>query len=382
MIIQLNNTYPPILIYQMGKVGSSSIRKSLQNLNLQNPIAYIHYLSWSSIQSVEQYYLKQSTSEVPSHIQFSKEVRKMIDQFLGKIRFKIISLVRDPVARDISSTFQNIEIGLPQLLNMDTQKATDEVITYLVNAFKKFDESQDEVCTWFDNEIRDIFQFDIFSIPFNTSRGYQIYSTLYSDILVIRLENLIECCQEAFYKFLGIQNFSLLNENTGKKKWYADIYQKTLSEIIIPEKILKKIYQSRFSKHFYTDLERSNFIQKWMNISSDIIKNNTLQKEIDQAETEFQKGNIVKAIEILLAINNKQPDNTRVLNDLAVIHWNIGEKNLAIQYIKMSYKIDPFNKKIVHNYLRMLLDTGHRQEAKKIINSYLKQYPDDIDTSN
>ncbi|ETR67840.1 MAG: Glycosyl transferase family 2 [Candidatus Magnetoglobus multicellularis str. Araruama] len=112
--IMRNKTLNPIFIYQMGKVGSSTIKKSLNNTNLSNYIEQVHFLSWPAIQSIENDYIKQN-KPVPSHIRIGKVLRQQIDQSLGRIRFKIISLVRDPVARDISDVFQNIERDIPHM---------------------------------------------------------------------------------------------------------------------------------------------------------------------------------------------------------------------------------------------------------------------------
>jgi len=50
------NTNPPILIYQMGKVGSTTILKSLKNAQIQNPVYHIHFLSSDGIRNAERYF--------------------------------------------------------------------------------------------------------------------------------------------------------------------------------------------------------------------------------------------------------------------------------------------------------------------------------------
>lgn len=378
-MIKINNAFPPILIYQMGKVGSSTIRTSLAKAKIPNPIVYVHYLSWSSINSVEKFFLDKPDHQIPSHIQFSKIVRQMIDKYMGQIRFKIISLVRDPVARDISSTFQNIELGLPHIVHVDKEQAINDILEYLLNEFHKFDENTDEVCTWFDKEIRDVLKFDVFSVQFNTTEGYQIYSTRYSDILIIRLEDLTRCYKKAFYEFLGISNFSLVYDNKGTKKWYADLYDQTQARIKIPAYYLDKIYSSRFSQHFYTEKELLNFKKRWLNQNSEIFDKNQLKESLNQAENEFQKGNISKSLKILLMIIQKWPNHPLALNDLGVIHWNLGDLDQAIHYLKMAYNHDPFDKKIINNIGRMLTHVSLKDDAINIYVKYLQRYPDDID---
>ena len=186
-MVQISKKYSPILVYQMGKVGYSTIHASLSAIMTNNHVYSIHYLSSSSIQSVERYYLKKS-KPVPSHIKNSKQIRQFIDKYLGQIRFKIITLVRDPVARNISSTFQNIELGLPHIKYTKKEQAVNDIENLLMNSFQTFDEDTDQVCTWFGKEIEDVFHFDIYSVPFDINRGYQIYSTQYSDNIYIGIK--------------------------------------------------------------------------------------------------------------------------------------------------------------------------------------------------
>ncbi|KPA09281.1 family 2 glycosyl transferase [Candidatus Magnetomorum sp. HK-1] len=290
-MVLANNDFFPIIIYQMGKVGSSTIKRSLNHAYVPNKIEYVHFLSWSSIKSIEKNYLKQN-KQIPSHILQGKRLRQKIDQSLGHVRFKVISLVRDPVARDISDVFQNIERDIPHVLNLNKQQATEEVLKHILNILNQFDEKIDYACNWFDKEIKDVFEFDIFSNEFDKNQGYQIYSTKYSDILILRLENLSACHKKAFKEFLGIPNFTLLHDNTGKNKWYSEIYDQILKEIDISDYVLDKIYHSRYASHFYTKKECIDFKKKW-NQNNCLIQKNA--PKLDRPKILFihPEGNIL-----------------------------------------------------------------------------------------
>jgi len=47
----------------------------------------------------------------------------------------------------------------------------------------------------------DVFNFDIFSHQFDKHQRYQIFSTQYADILIIRLENLTTAIKKLFMNF-------------------------------------------------------------------------------------------------------------------------------------------------------------------------------------
>jgi len=173
-----------------------------------------------------------------------------------------------------------------------------------------------------------VFQFDIFSVPFDTKNGYQIYSSKLSDILVIRLEDLTTCCENAMHDFLGIQSFSLSNDNTGQKKWYAEIYRQTLKEFKIPKLYLDQIYNSRFSKHFYSCEELQRFKMKWMECPMSIT--------LEDAQNEILNDNIDKAIRLLLSVLECSPHHPLALNLLGKIHWNVGDYKQAKKYFQMA----------------------------------------------
>ena len=261
----------PIIIYQMGKVGSSSIQASLKNLKIANPIHHAHFLSGDTIQAVENYYHGLPHIAVPEHILLSKRLRSEIDASKGKIRWKIITLVRDPVARDISDLFENMERDWPHLSILNEDKALSEIKYRVRKMFQNFDETDDYACSWFDKEILAVFDIDIYATDFNKSIGYQIYEAKNADILVLKLEKLHACYRDAFMAFLGIDDFALLKANVGAHKKYSDFYKKILDSISIPETDLDNIYHSRYSQHFYTSKEIDQFKKKWIGSDSDNI---------------------------------------------------------------------------------------------------------------
>ena len=264
----ISDEFPPIIIYQMGKVGSKTILRSLEKANIKNFIGHAHSLTWTNINQ---------DNHQNIDTQYRQFLRQLIDKYSGSIRFKVISLVRDPVASFISNLFHNYKNYLPDLKRIDRETAIRNIKSCLLKNFCEFDEQRDYICSWFDVHFRDVFSFDIFSVKFNTLKSYQIYSTKYSDLLIIKLEDLEKCHKQAFDEFLNISNFTLFPQNIGSSKWYADLYRQTLSQINIPEHLLDKIYSSRYSQHFYSEKELLNFRIKWTHKVSNI-DNNTLSQ--------------------------------------------------------------------------------------------------------
>jgi len=251
----------PILIYQMGKVGSTPIMASLAAANL--PYAHVHFLSSPHLKEVERYYSTLPQAKIPDHIQRSKQIRSLIDASSGKLKWKVITLVREPISRAVSDVFQNMADTIPGINSVGENSANQIISDYIVDRLDRFDEKTDYLCTWFDKEVKAAFELDVFATPFNQSAGFQIYRSAKADILCLKLENLSACHQQAFGDFLGVRNFKLIDANAASVKPYRGLYRRVQATIRIPPACLQRIYSSRFVQHFYTPEEIDRFKAKW-----------------------------------------------------------------------------------------------------------------------
>jgi len=254
-----DSTIDPILIYQMGKVGSSSIYKSLKQTNFKNHVYHLHLLN--NLDAIEKFILetRPNPSESLNAIKIGKELR---NKFLsGEFdNLNIITLVRDPIARNISAFFENINEVIPDF-NEKLENGQVE-INYLKSAFlDNYDHNAP--LQWFDTQLRDVFNFDIFNYEFHFERGYSIYQGEKFKLLVIRLEDLNNCIQTAIREFLGIKNFKLTKSNVGQEKITGKIYKNFINNIIFPSDYLDKMYCSKYATHFYTSKEIQQFRIRW-----------------------------------------------------------------------------------------------------------------------
>lgn len=260
-----NSLYLPIIIYQMGKVGSSTIKHSLTNLGLPVPIYQVHFLSWKDILGVEDYVREMPSTTMwrQSHVIVSRHLRTFIDNTKGWLRWRIISLVRDPIARNVSAMFENLDFGLASMLPDNEDESVEMVRNYILDYFHNYSDTSDYMSTCFSQGMKEVFNFDVYSIPFNKQSGYSIYRTPDADIMILKTEDLSQCCSAAFNDFMGIPGFTLANKNMASQKHYSDLYNAVLKSLAIPEYDLAKVYSSRCSKHFYTDEEIAEFKAKW-----------------------------------------------------------------------------------------------------------------------
>lgn len=248
-----------ILLYQMGKVGSTTIKKSLEAFNI--PIYHFHRLNPEELDRFMKT-KKGLHKTAPEHIRLGWHLQKQRKSGFDPRKWKIITLVRDPVARNLSEYFNYIKNYLPVIAHQ--YKTTSLTLENLRDFFLEKYPFHDRPLTWFDVEMKQIFGLDIYSVDFPVTKGYKIYKGDHPDVLLLRLENLNDCAQDAFNEFLGMENVILITDNTASERGFSPLYRKFLSSKLLPRTYIKRMYNSKFAQHFYTEEELNTFQKKWI----------------------------------------------------------------------------------------------------------------------
>ncbi|MBE7386018.1 MAG: hypothetical protein F6J95_032105 [Leptolyngbya sp. SIO1E4] len=255
----------------MGKVGSTTIWKSLESSNLGIPIYHIHTLSPEKIsQAIAKD--KANFSKVRfiySETIQSEYLRSQLDRNNIVTPWSVITLVRDPVAHILSGFFQKLEGEL--LLGFDYRRKIQEegdekVVQEIIERF--YEEhvnnlSRRHPFEWFNLELKENLNFDIFSATPLSGKDYHIYNTPLAKVLLFKLESLNDSYQSAFQEFLGIEDFNLVQSNVGLQKRYKSLYKDFLRHVNLPARYLDRIYQKEMVRHFYPDSEIEQFYQRW-----------------------------------------------------------------------------------------------------------------------
>lgn len=261
-----NRDSPPIIIYQMGKVGSSTVYESLVGASLSNPILHLHFLSRDL--SEHRRTMKQAgIYPLPYHIYLGEATRMLLNKHQD-FPIKIISLVRDPIAFVISDLFQNpyfadesVQTGTGSI---DPQKASKYINRKLsdLNTFTYINE-------WFNKELKTVFGIDVFAEPFPLEIGHAVYSKGNIEALVIRLEDLSEQGPKAISDFLGLRDPLILKQSNARTNSNEkQAYQEVQDNVAISLSLCKKIYSSEFVKHFYSEAMIDKFTSIWAKSSA------------------------------------------------------------------------------------------------------------------
>jgi hypothetical protein len=211
----------PLFIYQMGKVASTSVYRSLLK-QYSGAIAHAHTLSepdWKATLVYDWY----------------KKGRPV----------KIITLTREPISRNVASFFQKFEtyVGKP------FGKSTHSVQELQSIFFDSYEHSWP--LNWFDHNIKRYFDIDVYTASFPKS-GYVSYSKGNIEVLVIKSEINDKIKEQAIREFTGLPEFKLENANIGSQKEYAETYKKFKSTLTMSDEYRRKFTESKYYKHFYS----------------------------------------------------------------------------------------------------------------------------------
>lgn len=256
----------PVFVYQMGKVGSMSVYTSLKRARLGRPIFHLHFLHSAGLDRAERFYRENKVPRPPEHIRTSRTLaRKLVRT--KRALWTIVTLVRDPVERDVSGYFQHAEWRSPHLRYRDGRVLTDHAgafVADLLERFQRYDEATDYACTWFEDELERVFGVDVYAQPFDHERGFSIIRTDTAEVLVIRLSDLDRVFQSAMTEFLGLRGpITLVRTNETGRRAIAQVYQEVLRLLRLDRPTCERIYGTRLARHFFTDRMREAAIDRW-----------------------------------------------------------------------------------------------------------------------
>jgi hypothetical protein len=251
----------------MGKVASAAVRKAIRDA-WPGPVPHLHTLRQDHLRSEDRVFrgLFAERGSVQSYIvegfywsrRLNRPIRTPAD------RWQVVTLVREPVARNLSTFFQTLdahrnESGLAARIRAggDANLLDDLETTFI----REFDHGYP--LTWFDREIATTLGIDVFAQPFDPAAGCAIYENDRTKLLLLRVEDLARVGETALRSFLGLPDLHLEPRNVGEKKYYAAAYRELVRTLRLPEELLDRVYCSRLARHFYSERELVTFRERW-----------------------------------------------------------------------------------------------------------------------
>lgn len=228
-----------VLIYQMGKVGSSSLEKSIENS------VHLHTLYANSPCWVGE---EQRNSGIKRKmIRWIKLLSRRMALKASK-EVKIITVVREPKERNISMFFQEFCYWMVSYINKYNPDMRYVDNDFIFDVFEKsFDHNYYD--NWFDKEIYRLTGIDIFSMNFDAEKGIGVYKNGKYKLMVLKMEKIEENKAE-IERFIG-KEVDLKRVNDGGVKWYKDLYKDFKMRVEYKEmNSLKRVSNSKTARHF------------------------------------------------------------------------------------------------------------------------------------
>ena len=243
-----------VLVYQPGKVASSTVTHTLCQCP-ELSVFQLHALIPDVIDGFIDRQLKLGMK--PTKCLIRGQV--IWEELIAKKRapFRVITLVREPIERNVSAYFQRFPEFFPG-------KTPDEIPDQVLDDtfLECFDHRN--IVEWNDEELYRALGVDLYTSPFNKENGYGVVQHPQCDVLVLRttLEDVRKI--SAISLFLGMEKIpELIVANEASQKDYKEIYRRFVKRIKLSESLCSDLLDSRYARHFFTQQERELAFMRW-----------------------------------------------------------------------------------------------------------------------
>ena len=241
----------PVLVYQVGKVGSSTIYYSLKAAGVN--CEHVHRIVPENIERIAQ---ERRNAGLPvKDERLGLALNDRLQRRRDKVR--VVTMVREPVSRNISAFFQNLAdyYGGDPLGSIPV----DEAIRRFLDEYPHHVPIE-----WFDTEFARATGISVFDYPFPHADQWMKIIEGRFEILILRVEAPDRVKKEAVEAFLGIGEIDLVRTNVGEGKEYASLYNDFRRQVRLPEEYVDRLLNSTYSRHFYSGAELEEIRNSWI----------------------------------------------------------------------------------------------------------------------
>ena len=230
---------PPILVWQMGKVGSMSMVAALSAAGIS--AVHVHVLNPSSLAQRRRRRADAGLPPIQQHEEADRLAPLIADRQVG---FRVVSGVRDPIAQHLSAVFQKWD-DFPPCSGVDKTNPASVAQWFIETC------DPDAVATWFEDEFEVVFGVDVYAMPFDRDAKSLRLKAGRLDLLVLRCEDSNVSKQASLNDFFGRGDLRLANENLAASKPQGDLYAEVRNRIRMPAALVERFLATRWVGHFY-----------------------------------------------------------------------------------------------------------------------------------
>jgi hypothetical protein len=268
------------LVYTMGKVGSTSVVRSLEAVGI-----FARHLQWLRPETkafCDHWVKPNSIPNAITALNHARAYRALSNPEYAKT-VKVITAIRAPIEQILSHYFHALEVGVwawttPGKVisaEMVAENVLRGVSHFMSLPHRTLSDLTDECSTgspdlvmfcwmvynyltWFDEELKLFFPIPI--LDGVMTDGYQIAG----NVLIVKFEELTSKGDRAIAAFAQRPQFKLLKENVGTEKPHGKLYNEVLSTIKFPKGFVDFLCDSKYTSHFYSLDERQVQKDRWI----------------------------------------------------------------------------------------------------------------------
>ncbi|MCK0116292.1 MULTISPECIES: putative capsular polysaccharide synthesis family protein [Isoptericola] len=237
-----------VLVLTMGRVGSSATHRALAELSDAKAF-HIHHIARDSLNA-----LRRPDGQSARHVQDGLMVREILEAEPDR-PVKIISLVRDVVAR-------NLSVGFARLRRLgdgpDELRALCRDSSLTSRIWRNVDFRAP--LSWFDHEIGSQFGIDVFQGEFD---GSATFTHGRSELIVLRSDLDNASKSNALTSFLGsrveVGQMSTATQDGGELRSVYDEFARTVPW---SGRDLREMAESRVMQHFFS-VTADAYVEEW-----------------------------------------------------------------------------------------------------------------------
>lgn len=224
---------PPVFIYQQGKVGSSTLRRSIRKY-YDGAVMAAHNIENGFDWTVDV---------------LNEEVKKQ------PIPIKIITPIREPISRNLSAFFQNFE-RFAGVKFEDSRHSVQELMDIF---FEKV--GHEFPINFLDLHIYKHFGIDAYETPF-PNEDYVFLKKGDVELLIMKYDIDETVKNKIIGDLINNKSFKIdENRNVSSSKKYASVY-KEIQNISLPKWYIDKMLNNKYMRHFYSK-EIKGIADKW-----------------------------------------------------------------------------------------------------------------------
>ncbi|MGH7443871.1 MAG: putative capsular polysaccharide synthesis family protein [Longimicrobiales bacterium] len=174
------------------------------------------------------------------------------------IPVRIVTLVREPIARNVSAYFHILEV-LWQRSDAYSALSTEELTRGFLERGRHIVPLE-----WFDQEFRPVTDLDVYSTPFPAAAGCLRLRAGPHDVLVLRADLDDAAKAQRLAEWLGLEDFELMRMNEAGRKHYAGTYAAAIRQMRLPPSYVDEMLESRYARHFFSAAELMQLRAQWV----------------------------------------------------------------------------------------------------------------------